>query len=153
LEELDEVDRMRRAYQEMTAKCLMTLDDLSAGLDQIENTRATALRELAAIEDRRERVEELERERDALLEAYAGATPEVLEGLEPVERHRVYRMLRLEVLVGLDGSLNGSIANGLPGAAVLGLAEWDRRPGEPVGSLLRAPHLVDPQESVEARRT
>jgi hypothetical protein len=131
----------------------MTLDDLSARLDQIENTRATALRELAAIEDRRERVEQLERDREALLEAYAGATPEILEGLEPAERHRIYRTLRLEVLIGLDGSLNCSIANGLPGAAVLGLAEWDRRPGEPVGSLLSAPRLADPQESVEARRT
>ena len=153
LEKLAEVDRMRRGYQEMAAKCLMTLDDLSARLDQIENTRATALRELGAIEDRRERVQELERDREALLEAYAGAAPEILEGLEPAERHRVYRMLRLEVLIGLDGSLNGSIANGLPGAAVLALAEWDRRPGEPGGSLLRARHLVDPQESVEARRT
>jgi hypothetical protein len=154
LEKLGEVERMRRGYQEMAAKCLMTLDDLSARLDEIENTRATALRALGAIEDRRERVEELERDRDVLLEAYAGATPEILEGLEPAERHRVYRMLRLEVLIGLDGSLNGSIANGLSGAAILGLAEWDRRPGEPVGSLLRAPHPVDLQESVEtARRT
>jgi hypothetical protein len=123
LEKLGEVDRMRRGYQEMAAKCLMTLDDLSARLDQIENTRATALRELGAIEDRRERVDELERDRDALLEAYAGAAPEILESLEPAERHRVYRMLRLEVLIGLDGSLNGSIANGLSGAAVFGLAE------------------------------
>jgi hypothetical protein len=118
----------------MAAKCLMTLDDLSARLDQIENTRATAMRELGVIEDRRERVRELERDREAILEAYAGAAPEILEGLEPAERHRVYRMLRLEVLIGLDGSLNGSIANGLPGAAVLALAEWDRRPGEPGGS-------------------
>src|SRR5829696_3298580 len=82
LEKLAEVDRMRRGYQEIAAKCLMTLDELGARLDQIENTRATALRELAAIEDRRERVEELERDRKALLEAYAGATPEILEGLQ-----------------------------------------------------------------------
>jgi hypothetical protein len=107
----------------MAAKRLMTLDELSARLDQIENTRASALQNLGAIEDRQERVEDLERDRDALLEAYADATPEILESLEPEVRHRVYRMLRLEVLVGLDGSLNGSIANSLSGAAVFSLAE------------------------------
>jgi hypothetical protein len=145
---------MRHDYQEMAAKRLMTLDELSARLDQIENTRASALQNLGAIEDIQERVEDLERDRDALLEAYANATPEILESLEPVERHRIYRMLRLEVLVGLDGSLNGSIANSLSGAAVFSLAEWNRRPGGPGGSSLRARRLVDPQESVEtARRT
>jgi site-specific DNA recombinase len=131
LEKLAEAEHMRRGYQEMAAKGLMTLDELSARLDRLENTRATALRELDAIEDRRERKEELERGRDAILGTYAGAVPGVLESLEPEQRHRLYRTLRLEVLVGVDGNLDGSIAAGLPGEAVFSLAEWDHRPGGP----------------------
>jgi hypothetical protein len=82
LEKLGEVESMRHDYQEMAAKRLMTLDELSARLDQIENTRASALQNLGAIEDIQERVEDLERDRDALLEAYADATPEILESLD-----------------------------------------------------------------------
>jgi hypothetical protein len=131
LEKLAEAEHMRRGYQEIAAKGLMTLDELSARLDRLENTRATALRELDAIEDRRERKEELERGRDAILGTYAGAAPEVLERLEPEQRHRLYRTLRLEVLVGVDGNLDGSIGGALPGEAGFSLAEWDHRPGGP----------------------
>ena len=50
-------------------------------------------------------MEELERDRDTLLESYAGAVPEALENLEPEGRHRVYEMLRLRVVAHLDGTL------------------------------------------------
>jgi hypothetical protein len=130
LEKLAEAEHMRRGYQELAAKGLMTLDELSARLDRLENTRATALRELDAIEDRRERKEELERGRDPIFGTYAGAAPGVLESLEPEERHRLYRTLRLEVLVGVDGNLDGSIGGALPGEAGFSLAEWDH-PGGP----------------------
>ena len=39
----------------------------------------------------------MEQERDALLESYAGAVWEALENLSPEERHRVYKLLRLDV--------------------------------------------------------
>ena len=116
------------------------------------DTRATALRELDAIEDRRERKEELERGRDPIFGTYAGAAPGVLESLEPEERHRLYRTLRLEVLVGVDGNLDGSIAGGLPGEAVFSLAEWDHHPGGSRGSSLRAPRPADPPESAGSLR-
>jgi hypothetical protein len=152
LEKLAEAEHMRRGYQELAAKGLMTLDELSARLDRLENTRATALRELDAIEDRRERKEELERGRDPIFGTYAGAAPGVLESLEPEERHRLYRTLRLEVLVGVDGNLDGSIAGGLPGEAVFSLAEWDHHPGGSRGSSLRAPRPADPPESAGGLR-
>ena len=152
LEKLAEAEHMRRGYQELAAKGLMTLDELSARLDRLENTRATALRELDAIEDRRERKEELERGRDPIFGTYAGAAPGVLESLEPEERHRLYRTLRLEVLVGVDGNLDGSIAGGLPGEAVFSLAEWDHHPGGSRGSSLRAPRPADPPESAGSLR-
>jgi len=131
LEKLAEAAHMRRGYQEIAAKGLMTLDELSARLNRLENARATALRELDAIKDRRESKEELERGRDAIFGTYASVALGVLESLEPEQRHRLYRTLRLDVLVGVDGNLNGSIAGGLPGEAVFSLAEWDHRPGGP----------------------
>jgi site-specific DNA recombinase len=131
LEKLAEAEHMRRGYQEIAAKGLMTLDELTATLDRLENARAKALRKLDALEDRRERKEVLERSRDAIFGTYACTKPGVLESLEPGQRHRLYRTLRLEVLVGVDGNLDGSIGGALPGEAGFSLAEWNHHPGGP----------------------
>ncbi len=50
-------------------------------------------------------MEELENDRDALMERYAGVLPEALENLTSEERHRVYKMLRLKGLVYPDSRL------------------------------------------------
>ena len=152
LEKLVEAEHMRRGYQEIAAKGLMTLDEFSERLDRLENARAPALRELDAIKDRRERKEELERGRDIIFGTYAGVAPGVLGSLEPEQRHRLYQTLRLEVLVGVEGNLDGSIAGGLPGEAVFSLAEWNHRPGGPRESSLRAPRPADPPESAGSLR-
>jgi hypothetical protein len=51
-------------------------------------------------------VEELERDRDALLEIYAGTVPEALDRLDGEERNTVYRILRLEITPQEDGTLS-----------------------------------------------
>jgi len=48
----------------------------------------------------------LERDKEALLDYYAGMTPAALEALTPEERHQVYKMLRLAVEISPDGSLD-----------------------------------------------
>lgn len=78
----------------------------------MEETRQTARRELAALESRIERLRDLERDRDALLENYAEMIPEALNVLQPEERHRVYKMLRLRAVAFPDGSLEVSGALG-----------------------------------------
>jgi hypothetical protein len=98
LDKLAEADRMRRGYQEQTTKGLMTLDELEEHLKRIEEVRKAAQEELVAIEGCCQRLEELEHDRDALLERYAGMVPEALDSLGPEERHRIYKMLRLKVL-------------------------------------------------------
>ena len=90
LEKLSEMARMRGNYQEMAAKGLMTFEEL-------EETRVVAERELVALKGRQEFVEQLERDRDALLESYAVMVPTALDSLSPEERHRVYKMLKLRV--------------------------------------------------------
>src|SRR5215210_1778399 len=115
LERLAEADRMRAGYQELAAKGLMTIEELSARLEELEATRRTASEELEAIRRRAERLAGLEQDRDALMEFYAGAVPEDLERLGPEERRRIYGRLRLELWAGSDGNLEarGVLLEGL----------------------------------------
>jgi site-specific DNA recombinase len=105
LNKLAETDRMRSGYQELTAKGLMSLDELGARLKELEGARDTAERELAILRKRREHIEQLERDKHALLEHYAGMASEALASLTPEERHRVYKMLRLKVIAHPEGGV------------------------------------------------
>ncbi len=104
-ETLLETERKRDRYQEMFAAEAMTLAELRAKLDALEETRETARRELAALASWRERLEALERDKDRLLESYAARAPEALAALDPEERRTVYSMLRLRVEALPDRSL------------------------------------------------
>jgi hypothetical protein len=53
----------------------MTLDELRAKLEAVEQARETAKRGLAALAGRRERLEAMERDRDLILESYAALAP------------------------------------------------------------------------------
>jgi hypothetical protein len=105
LERLAEVEQERRGYLRFAARGHMSDDELDEALAELEETRTTAEEELAAIRGRKEILEELERDRDALLESYAEMTPEALDVLTPEERKRVYGMLRLRVEVAADGTM------------------------------------------------
>jgi len=107
-EKLAEADQMRRGFQEQAARGYMTFDELGVALDELAKTRRTAERELAALQSRREVLEQLELDKEALLEHYARIAPEALDSLTPEERHQLYKMLRLEVLVRPDSSLEVS---------------------------------------------
>jgi len=50
-------------------------------------------------------VDELEQNRDALLDSLEGTTTDVLDSLTSKVRHQVYKMLRLNSRVNSDGSL------------------------------------------------
>jgi hypothetical protein len=101
LNKLAEVDRKRARYQEMAAEDLIDLDELRARLADLDETRRTADLELRDLRGRQEQIRQLEQDKDALDELDAG------------ERHRVYAMLRVEVRVAPDGSLevSGDVIN------------------------------------------
>jgi site-specific DNA recombinase len=107
-DKLAEVDRKRARFKDMAAEGLIEFDDLRARLADLEETRETAQLELAALEGRREKLAELERDRDALMESYAGMVPEALETLSPEERHHVYKLLKLRVDLSADDTLKVS---------------------------------------------
>jgi len=102
------LDRKRGGYLDLAAEGIMDRDELRATLAELQEDRETAERELAAIEGRRERLEQMERDRDTIMEHCAGAVPESLDGLTPEERHHIYKMLRLEVLAYPDKSFEVS---------------------------------------------
>ena len=65
---------MRGGYQELTAKGLMTFDELGAKLRELEDTRRLAQDKLEELQSRLVSLQDLERDGAALLESYASAT-------------------------------------------------------------------------------
>ena len=102
-EKIVECARLRGAYQDQQAAGLVTLDELGSKLKELEGTRQVALSELAALGAREKRIKELEEDRDALLEAWAGTLPDDINALSGEERNKVYRLLRLEITLTGEG--------------------------------------------------
>ncbi len=98
-----ESDRLRAAYQDQQAAGYMTLTELGAKLRELDATRRLAQAELDHLLAHKERVEELEQDRDVLLESYAESVPDALDDLSGEEKNRLYGMLRLEVTPASEG--------------------------------------------------
>jgi site-specific DNA recombinase len=113
LEKLSEVDEERRGYLRLAAKGRITDRELDEELSALEETRWTAERELEALRRHTERLEQMERDRDALLEHYATLAPEALDSLTSDERHKLYKMLKLKVWLAKSGDLEVEMA-GVP---------------------------------------
>jgi site-specific DNA recombinase len=105
LKKITEVDRMRGRFQDMAAEGLITFGELRAKLESLEETRQVARRELAALEERRTRLADLERDNDALLETYSEKASKGLDHFTPEVRHDTYKKLQLAVLVHPGGDL------------------------------------------------
>ncbi|HZY57011.1 MAG TPA: zinc ribbon domain-containing protein, partial [Rubrobacteraceae bacterium] len=112
LEKLAEVDRKRSGYIDLAADGIMDRDELHTKLAALEETRETAQRELEALHRHREEIEELERDRDGLLDSLEAVAPSRLEALAPEQRHHVYKMLRLKVVTYRDRTLEARWAFG-----------------------------------------
>ena len=95
--------RLRSAYQDQQAAGLMTLRKLGAKLEGLENKRKTAEQELASLRNRQQRVEELEKNRDALLQSMSEMVPAALDDLAGEEKNRLYQMLQLKVMPSAEG--------------------------------------------------
>ncbi|MCA1848569.1 MAG: zinc ribbon domain-containing protein, partial [Actinobacteria bacterium] len=108
--------RSRNAYQDQQAAGLMTLEELGSKLKDLDETRLHAERELRALKDSQARAEELEEDRDTLLESLSGQVPESLDSLDGEERNTIYRMLRLEVMPTPEGGygLTGAFCTAEP---------------------------------------
>jgi hypothetical protein len=103
-----EVDCKRSGFQDMAAEGLITFDELREKLAILEETREVAERELEAAGRRRDHVEQLERDKDALLKHYAHITPKIVDEAAPEARRRVYEMLRLRMVAQPDGGIEAN---------------------------------------------
>ena len=112
LDKLSELDQERRGYQRLAARGHMTDEELDEAMRELEESRRTIKSELEALEGRSRIFEDLERGRDAILESYARMVREELDVLSAEDRNRIYKMLRLEVILHPDRpiSITGAFA-------------------------------------------
>jgi hypothetical protein len=75
------------------------LNELREKLVGVEESRKVAEGAIKVLEAKRSRLEQLEHDKETVLEAYAAMAPEGLEALTSEERQRLYKILRLEVFV------------------------------------------------------
>jgi tetratricopeptide (TPR) repeat protein len=106
LDKITEADRQRARAQDLAIEGLLSPDELRDKLAALEETREAAKDELEALRDRREEVEELERDRDALLESYTKMVPEGLDCYTTEDRRWAYKLIRLNVFANSEGSLS-----------------------------------------------
>jgi DNA repair ATPase RecN len=102
-ERLSQNTRLRRAYQDQQAEGLMTLEELAARLEELEDARRVLEAELASLERSQQNAEELENDRDALVASLAASIPDALDNLTGEEINTVYRKLRLRLIPSEDG--------------------------------------------------
>ena len=81
---------------------------------EFEEARKSAQRELDALKHHQERIEELKRDKEALLAYYLLAYYEVVApgALTPEERYRLYKLVRLQVRIHLGHGVEISWAGG-----------------------------------------
>ena len=75
------------------------MNELREKLVGLEESRKVVEGEIKVLEAKRSRLEQLEHDKETVLEAYAAMAPEGLEALTSEERQRLYKILRLEVFV------------------------------------------------------
>jgi hypothetical protein len=111
LKVLADADEKRAKYQRAYAADVMNLADLKARLAELEQECKVAQAELESLRVREQDIADLERDRDALLESYAGVSEDALDALTPEQRHNLYKSLRIGVLAHADGSTEIVLGN------------------------------------------
>jgi DNA repair ATPase RecN len=102
-ERLSQNNHLRRAYQDQQAEGLMTLEELAARLEELEDARRVLEAELASLERSQQKAKELEHDRDAVVASLAASIPDALDNLTGEEINTVYRKLRLRLIPSEDG--------------------------------------------------
>jgi hypothetical protein len=112
--------------EKLAATGRMAEKELDKALAELDETRKTAERELSAQRGHQERIGELERDKDAILDSYAGMAPEALESLTLEERHRVYKMLWIRAVAHVDGTLeiSGALASAVGVTNLATVPSW-----------------------------
>ena len=117
-------------YQDLAARGFLTFDELGDKLATLEETRSMARQELKLLKGRRVRLDDLKRDKDTVLEAYANVNLEFLMELTPEERNNLYKILKVRVVVRDDGTpeVSGLFCSDLELPSARSLAERNAMP-------------------------
>jgi hypothetical protein len=109
--ELEKVERMRSGYLDQQAEGIISMTELKGKLAALDERRAVADRELAKLLHHQERIAQLERETEALMERCCFEAREGLDLYTPQDRHDAYKTLGINIIAHPDGSteLTGSV--------------------------------------------
>ena len=102
-ERLSQNTHLRRAYQDQQAEGLMTLEELAARLEELEDIRKVLEADLASLERSQQKAKELDNDRDAVVASFAATIPDALDNLTGEEINSVYRKLRLRLIPSEEG--------------------------------------------------
>ena len=89
----------------MAAENLIDFAELKEHLQELEEEKLTAQREIDSLLQRGQQLEETRRNKDALLEILKGVTPRQIDGLSPKDRRRIYQMVGLRATTGENGTV------------------------------------------------
>lgn len=89
----------RAAYQDQQAAGYMTIDELGAKLQELDDTKATAVAELGRLQDGQQRLSNLEDHKRFVLETFGEGIRLGLYHFPPQLRRQLYELLRLKVTV------------------------------------------------------
>jgi hypothetical protein len=110
--ELEKIERIRiGGYLDQQAEGIISMSELKGKLAALDERRTVAERELEKLTRHQERIAELERGAEALMELYSDQAREGLDLYTPQDRHDVYNAPGIKVIAHLDGSteLTGSV--------------------------------------------
>jgi site-specific DNA recombinase len=109
--ELDKVERMRSGYLDQQAEGIISMAELKTKLAALDERRTVAERELDKLMRQQERMAQLERDTQALMERYRFEAHEGLDLYTPQDKHDAYKTLGIKVIAHPDGSteLTGSV--------------------------------------------
>ncbi len=105
LERISALDNKRKRYQEMAAEGLLDFAELKNHLRELEEERSIAQGEVDSLLRRGKQVEEMRRNKDALLASLKEVTPRQIDALSQKERRRIYQMVGLRATTGKDGTV------------------------------------------------
>jgi tetratricopeptide (TPR) repeat protein len=105
-----EADHQRARAQDLAIEGLLSADELCTKLVVLDKIRETAKGKLEAVRRRREKMEELERDRDVLSKSYAGMMPRSFDAFDPEDRRWAYNCIRLNVFADAEGALSATWA-------------------------------------------
>ena len=106
LEVLAEADAKRAKFQHAYAEGAVSLEDLKIRTSEVDDACRLARAELTEAKTRQERLRAVEADAEAVVSLYSAIVPQSLEDMAPEERHRLYRLLHLEVRVNPDGRMD-----------------------------------------------